>query len=197
MKQYDVNNDGRVTECDAQIIQKYLAELFECPALDVNEDGIVDVEKARKYYEEAASYGYAYAFNNLARIALNEGNEIAAIKYFKMSGDLGESWALNKLGEFYRKKGELSDAFFYYNESIKSHSYEKHYYAYYNLAKYFYMNGYDSKYNKDIDKAVEYLDIASSNNILNASLELFYFYCNNNFRYSKSLFQIHYNLLCI
>ena len=52
------------------------------------------------------------------------------------------------------------------------------FYAYYNLAKYFYMNGYDSKYNKDIDKAVEYLDIASSNNILNASLELFYFYCN-------------------
>lgn len=57
MNKYDVNKDGRVTECDAQIVQKYLAELFECPALDVNEDGIVDFSDYEKWAEE---------FNNIS-----------------------------------------------------------------------------------------------------------------------------------
>ena len=60
MKKYDVNNDGRVTECDAKVIQEYLAELFECPALDVNEDGIVDFSDYEKWAEEFKNISSSY-----------------------------------------------------------------------------------------------------------------------------------------
>lgn len=60
MNKYDVNNDGRVTECDAQIVQKYLAELFECPALDVNEDGMVDFSDYEKWAEEFKNISSSY-----------------------------------------------------------------------------------------------------------------------------------------
>jgi hypothetical protein len=37
------------------------------------------------------------------------------------------------------------------------------------------MNGYD-KYPKDINKAIDYFNIASNNGILDATLELFFYY---------------------
>ena len=148
-------------------------------------NGIYPLEKnediAIKYYEKAASNNYAFAINNLGKIEENKGNIEKAFEYYLKSADLGESWACNKVGEFYRLgilEKNMDKAFYYYDQATNANYRTVCYYAYYNLAKYFYMNGYDSKYNKDIDKAVEYLDIASSNNILNASLELFYFFCN-------------------
>lgn len=171
----------RVVPFDMNTMMKFLnraLELGSIPAINmmgnlyyngINEENVVDKDKARKYYEEAASLGYAYAYNNLGRMSLDEGNENAAMKYFKMSADLGESWALNKLGEYYRKKGKLEDAYFYYLESIKSHYYEKCYYAYYNLALYYYLDGVlELGINKDLDKALEYAKIAYENGIKEA-----------------------------
>jgi hypothetical protein len=50
------------------------------------------------------------------------------------------------------------------------------YYAYYNLAKYFYSNGYDG-IAKNSEKYVSYLEIACKGNVFMALVELFYIYC--------------------
>ena len=43
MKQYDVNNDGKVNKQDAKMVQEYLAGLFDLSIYDVNNDGEVDL----------------------------------------------------------------------------------------------------------------------------------------------------------
>ena len=44
----------------------------------------------------------------------------------------------NKVAEYYRKSKDLKTAFIYYEEAINCPLREKNYYAYYNLAKYYY-----------------------------------------------------------
>ena len=70
---------------------------------------------------------------------------------------------------------DMDKAYYYYDRALKNNYRTLCFFAYYNLAKYFYMNGYD-KYPKDVNKALEYLDIASNNGVLEASLELFFYY---------------------
>ena len=72
---------------------------------------------------------------------------------------------MNKVGEYYRKNNNLEEAYFYYNKSIECPINERNYYGYYNLAKYYYLK--DNK-----NKAIEYLKIASSNNIKEARILL-------------------------
>ena len=55
-----------------------------------------------------------------------------------MSAELNNSWALNKVGEYYRKKGELDNAKLYYQKAISSPIKVRCAYAYYNLANYYY-----------------------------------------------------------
>lgn len=43
MKQYDVNNDGKVTEQDANVVKDYLANFFDLSVFDINNDGEVDL----------------------------------------------------------------------------------------------------------------------------------------------------------
>ena len=152
-------------------------------------EGIYPLEKDEKkailYYEKAANNNYAYALNNLGKIEENKNNLKGAFDFYLKSANLGESWACNKVGEFYRKgilEKDMSKAYYYYNRAIDANYRTVCYYAYYNLAKYYYMNGYDSEYVKDIDKALEYFEIASSNNVLEASIELFYYYCEKYLR---------------
>ena len=59
-----------------------------------------------------------------------------------ISADQGNSYALNKVGEYYRKKGQLNKAFIYYSKAIETPISERYKYAYYNLAEYYYKNGY-------------------------------------------------------
>ena len=80
-----------------------------------------------------------------------EGNIEESIKYYKISADMKESWALNKVGEYYRENNDFKTAFIYYNEAIKCPINEVCKYAYYNLAKYYYENG-NNCVNIDIDK---------------------------------------------
>ena len=139
-----------------------------------------DKEKALEYYKKAASKNYAFAYNNLGKLEENCNNFKKAFEYYLFSADLGESWACNKVGEYYRLgivNKDLDKAFYYYNRALESNYRTLCYYAYYNLAKYYYMNGYEARIKKDVNKALEYLNIASENNVLDASIELFYYYC--------------------
>ena len=137
-----------------------------------------DIDKAKEYYRKACDNNYAYAYNNLGRIEEDNGNYLEAFNYYLQSANLGESWACNKVAEAYRMgvvDKDMDKAYYYYDRALKNNYRTLCFFAYYNLAKYFYMNGYD-KYPKDVNKALEYLDIASNNGVLEASLELFFYY---------------------
>lgn len=139
-----------------------------------------DIDKAINYYKKAASNNYAYALNNLGKIEESNGNLEDAYEYYRKSADLGESWACNKMGEFYRLgifEKNMEKAYYYYNRALESNCRTVCYYAFYNLAKYFYKDGYDT-IKKDKTKYYNYLELASSKDILLANIELFYYYCD-------------------
>ncbi|MBE6161813.1 MAG: sel1 repeat family protein [Firmicutes bacterium] len=137
-----------------------------------------DLTMAIDYYKKASNQDYAYSLNNLGKIEEDNKNYEAAFEYFLKSANLGESWACNKVGEYYRTgiiKKDMKEAYNYYNKGLDSSINTICYFNYYNLAKYFYMNGYE-EIEKDEIKAVEYLNISSSKKILEANIELLYFY---------------------
>ena len=146
-----------------------------------------DINKAISLYEEASSHNYVYAYNNLGKIYENNKDYQKAFKYFEKASLLGESYALNTLGEYYRKgiyvDIDLNKAFTLYNKAIQAPIDNIYYYAYYNLAKYFYLTG-DIVLVKDINKAINYLTLASNNNIIEASIPLLYIYVD---KYLKEL----------
>lgn len=139
-----------------------------------------DIEEARKYFNIAINEDYAYAYNNMGKIYCDLGDKNEAFKYFIKAANLGESWACNKVGEFYRQGiivKDMKKAFEYYNKALESNYRTLCYYAYYNLAKYYYLNGYDDiVLVKDEEKAIDYFNIASNNGIIEASLELLIYY---------------------
>ena len=146
-----------------------------------------DINKAISLYEEASLHNYVYAYNNLGKIYENNKDYQKAFKYFEKASLLGESYALNTLGEYYRKgiyvDIDLNKAFTLYNKAIQVPIDNIYYYAYYNLAKYFYLTG-DIVLVKDINKAINYLTLAGNNNIIEASILLLYIYVD---KYLKEL----------
>ena len=149
-----------------------------------------NIEKAVEYYEKAADANYVFAINNLGKVAYQKGDISKAYDYYLKSANLGESWACNKIGEAYRTgilELDMQKAYDYYNKALDCNHRVLCYFAYYNLAKYYYLNGYET-IPADKDRAIEYFKIASDNGILNASKELFYIYAreyrNNKDQYS-------------
>ena len=69
---------------------------------------------------------------------------------------------------------DMKKAFDYYNKAIEAPISTVSYYAFYNLAKYYYLTG-NTVLIKDEDKAIKYLDIASSHAI-EAAILLLYLY---------------------
>lgn len=138
-----------------------------------------DLNKAISLYEEASSYNYAYAYNNLGKIYEDKKDYQKAFYYFEKSSLLGESYSLNTLGEYYRKgiyvEKNLDKAFELYTKALEVPIENIYPYAYYNLAKYFYLTG-DVVLIKNTNKAIEYLTIASTKFILEASVLLLYLY---------------------
>lgn len=138
-----------------------------------------DINKAINCFEEAAKYNYAYAFNNLGKIHEIKKEYKKALEYYKESANLGESWSLNKLGELHRQgiyvKKDMQKAFDYYNKAIESPIDNICFHAYYNLAKHFYLTG-NIILKTDINKAIEYLNIASKHNHIKSSILLLYLY---------------------
>ena len=129
----------------------------------------------------AASKNYPYAYNNLGMIFEKEKNDNKAFKYYLKSAELEESWACNKVGEFYRLgihcQKDLKKAFNYYKTALNVPKYLQNNYAKYNLAKYFYLNGcYEIEVEKNISHALNLLEDASNHNILEATIELLNYY---------------------
>jgi TPR repeat protein len=138
-----------------------------------------DINKAIEYFEEAASKSYSYAYNNLGKIYEDKCEIDKAYDYYQKSYELDNSWAANKLGERERKQGNYKEAFKYYSDAINVPIDNVCNYAYYNLAKYYYLNGNPYVYiDKDINKAIEYFEHAADFNILDAEIELLNIYAS-------------------
>ena len=153
-----------------------------------------DIEKAIYYYKKASEANYVYAFNNLGKIYEEKKEYDIALKYYLESADLGESWACNKVGEYYRKgivSFDMNKSYLYYNKALDSNYRVLCYYAYYNLAIYFYLKGYDDIVPvKDKEKAINYLTIASDNGCYDASISLFYLYIDDYLKGSHNIDKI-------
>lgn len=137
-------------------------------------------EKALKMFNKAVTLGNIYAYNNIGKIFEQEKKYKEAFECFYTAAQHGESWAANKIGEYYRKgigtKKSLENAFNYYTLSSQAPQHTLCPWAKYNLAKYFYLNGcLEIGINKDIDKAIKLLEEASPF-LLDAQKELIYIY---------------------
>lgn len=178
---------GSKTKEELTLGYEYLRKSYElgniaaCNTIgNMYKNGIYPLERneqeAIKYYEKASSNDYAYAYNNLGLIAEKKGHIKEAFEYYKKAADLGESWACNKVGEFYRQgiiEKNSKEAFSYYNKALESNYKTLCYYAYHNLATYFYLNGYDAiVLKKERQKAIDYFKIASDNGILASTVTL-------------------------
>lgn len=136
--------------------------------------------KAIEMFEKAISLENVYAYNNLGKIYENDKNYKKAFEYYIVSANLGESWAENKVADFYRtgitKEKNLKKAFEYYCLSTESPKFTLCQWSKYNLAKYFYEYGnLEIGIKQDINKAIELLEDASDE-LLEASEELVYIY---------------------
>ena len=135
---------------------------------------------AIEMFKKALDLGNIYAYNNLGKIYESEKNYKKAYEYYIIPANSGESWAANKIGEFYRNgtylKKDLKKAFEYYTSASDSPIFTLCPWSKYNLAKYFYENGnLEACVNKNLKYAIELLtDIEDE--ILAASEELLYIY---------------------
>lgn len=102
-------------------------------------------KRATELFEQAASMGNVYSYNNLGKLSEKEKDYKKAFEYYQISANLGDSWANNKLGEFYRNglyvKKDMKKAFDYYTTSSQSARFTLCPWSCYNLAKYFYKDG--------------------------------------------------------
>ena len=140
-------------------------------------------EKAINYFQKAMNHEYVYASNNLGKIYEKKGDYKRAFKYFMYSAEKEESWACNKVGEYYRlgiaTEKDIQKAFKYYNLATEVPLNILDHWAFYNLAKYFYLKGnLQSNTEKDISKAIEYFTKAADKGIYEAYEELIYIYIN-------------------
>ncbi len=139
-----------------------------------------DIDKALELFKEGDSKNYVYATNNLGIIKESNKEYEEAFKYFLKSANLNESFACNKVGEYYRHNHKLKDAFFYYQKALNVSLKEVSLWAYYNLAKYFYLNGsIECEILPSLNIAIEYFE--KSSNLIVSLIELLNIY------YSKYL----------
>ena len=149
-----------------------------------NIDGIdKNVDKAIKCFKKAAENNYVYAHNNLGKIYEEKGDLKKAYEHYLFSASLEESWASNKLGLWYKDgiyvEKDMKKAYKYFKQALEVPQNILNYWAYYNLAKYFYLEGnYEANIEKDIDKAIKYFEICIEKNIDEAYFDLINIYVN-------------------
>jgi len=140
-----------------------------------------DKNKAIEYFEKAASNDYVYAHNNLGKIYEEDGDLKKAYEHYLFSASLKESWASNKLG-YWHLEGNFVEkdalkAYEYFSQALDVPLSILNYWAYYNLAKYFYRDGnYEASVEKDVSKAIDYFNKALLGGITDAYLELLEIY---------------------
>ena len=137
--------------------------------------------KAIEYFKKAIEFDYVYAYNNLGKIYEQEKDIKKAFECYFKSASKEESWACNKLGEFYRLgiyvEKDMEKAYYYYSLSTNVPIKLLEYYSKYNLAKYFYLNGnYEANIEKNEQLAITLFEKASENNKIEASIELLKIY---------------------
>ena len=123
----------------------------------------INIDKAIKHFELAAKNDYIYAFNNLGKIYEEQKNYQKAFEYYLKSANEEESWACNKVGEFYRLgiyvEKDLNKAFEYYTIGANTSITNRCNWNIYNLVKYFYLEGNSAiGIKKDIDKSISLLN---------------------------------------
>ena len=139
-----------------------------------------NIKRATQMFEKAISLGNIYAYNNLGKIYEEQKDYKKAFENYIIAADHGESWAQNKVADFYRKgivkNKDLKQAFKYYNLSSESSRFTLCKWSKYNLAKFFYEEGnLEIEVDKDIGKAIELLeDIADD--LAEAVEELIFIY---------------------
>lgn len=136
-----------------------------------------DINKALELFKEAAHKNYAYAYNNIGLYYESLNNYDEAYNYFLKSANLNESFGCNKVGEYKRQKNNKVEALKYYNKALESSTRETSIWAYYNIAKHYYLNG-DLQTNtlKNIDKAINYFQ--NSDSLIESLIELLYIFYN-------------------
>lgn len=139
-----------------------------------------DEKKAITLFEIATKQNNVYAYNNLGLYYEKKADYEKAFSYYLKSADLGESWAANRIGEYYRKgiyvTRDLEKAFSYYTISSESPAYCVCAWSFYNLATYFYKTGcLELGIQPDIEKAIMYYQ-CSSDTILESNKELVLIY---------------------
>jgi len=146
-----------------------------------------DEKTAIQYFNKAIEYDYVYAYNNLGKIYENKKKYDKAFNCYIESANLEESWACNKVGEYYRLgigvDKDIKKAFYYYNLALNVPIKLLKNWCKFNLAKYFYLEGnYEVNIEKDEEKAISYFKEAANSNIIDASIELIYYYSNKYFK---------------
>lgn len=123
----------------------------------------INLEKAISYFKKATKENYVYAFNNLGKIEEQKGNFEEALNYFLSAATQEESWACNKVAEYYRQgihtKKNLKEAFNYYNIGANSPINNRCPWNIHNLVKYYYLPGNaELGIKKDLEKSISLLE---------------------------------------
>ena len=121
------------------------------------------LDKAIKYFSEAAKHKYIYAYNNLGKIYENKKDYYKAIEYYTLSAEAENSWACNKMGMYYYegKHIEKDDqkAFEYFTTGANAPITTRISWNTYNLVKLFYLKGNATlNIEKDLNKSLSMLD---------------------------------------
>lgn len=127
----------------------------------------INQAKAIDMFNQAISLGNVYAYNNMGLIYEKDKQYSKAFDYYLTSANHGDSWAANKVGEYYRKglvgAKNYAKAFEYYTLSSECSKFTLCPWSKYNLAKYFYMNGnLEIGIKKDLPKAISLLEEVSN-----------------------------------
>ena len=138
-------------------------------------------EKAIKYFKKAAKENYVYAHNNLGKIYEKHNDLKKAYEHYMVGANLEESWASNKIGKWYLEgiyiERDEKKAYEYFNKAVEVPKSILDHWAYFNLAKYFYLEGnFEANIEKNIPKAIEYFNKALEGNIEEAYKELIIIY---------------------
>lgn len=134
-----------------------------CYLNGLNPENKKDINMAISYFEKAIKHNYIYAYNNLGKIYEEKKEYSKAFDYYIISANMEESWACNKVAEYYRKgihvKKDISLAYKYYSIGASSPKRTLYPWNIINLVMYFYYPGIPSiNIPKDLKKSLSLLE---------------------------------------
>lgn len=166
---------GSLNDDDINLAWEYLNKAYSLGSISaINTIGLCylngytenhkkDIDKAIKYFKEAISKNYIYAYNNLGKIYEDKKDYENAYLCYKKSALSEESWACNRLGLFYYNgiyvKKDINKAFEYFTIGANSPIMTRDNWNIYNLVKLFYLKGNGTiGIKKNINKCLELLN---------------------------------------